>query len=1070
MAHAHGDPSAHELMRLQRQVVRECVARHDGHEVKSMGDGFMLAFASARNAVLCAMEIQRGLDAHNRRDAGRRVAVRMGLNTGEVIREEDDLFGSAIAAAERIMRKARGGEILVSERVRAVMGIAPDIELRERGRFRLKGFPERWRLYEAVWREDGHGPSAMAVAELERTPFVGRLRECETLRSAVRRAGEGVGSVVIVSGEAGVGKTRLATHVLSEAGRQGMLAVSGRCYEHVGGATYAPFAEIFESIVRSVPEDAVREAAGDWLGDIARVMPAMRRYAATERSRADDVAPGQRYDILVAVAAFFDALSAGRRMVLLIDDLQWADEGTSQLLAHLARSAREMGILIIGTVRAERGSEAAPIAKALAELQRQHLAEWIELPAFSGDGVREMLAALAGREPPEQLCDAIAAETDGVAFFVEEVFAHLKEESRLFAADGEWLPGVRVGDVSVPRGLRMVLDLRLARLSDAARAALAAAAVIGREFTPELLERVCALRDDALFDAIDECERSRVVVAADADAGDRFAFAHELMRHALLESMGTSERQRVHRRVAEALEREDAEPAQTESIAYHYVSAGRFAEPARVVAALCAAGDAAMSACAHQAASEHYRAALRMADSHRGTPARERADVLQGLGRAQYRLGELEVSEKTLDAAMEIYRAEGMTADVTETLYLRAVVCTFQARAMNALEFLADAKEIVTDGTQLHGLIHALESQNLMQLRRYDDARKAIDHAKAVASALDDTYLTVRILMASGYQRLMTLELRGAEDDFARVVSTDGIEVHERMAATSRRAMALTGLGRFEEAAAGASAAGGFFRKASDPYEQALAMTPLAVIAMAQGRFEDGRALADDAMAASGSETSRWVSGGLLPLMLQARYATGRMNEIGGMAQMLAGGDESRRPSFVVRLTEALASAAGREPVEFDEISVRRGPGRVLDQQSVVWEAMTAEIAIAARSVELASPASESLMELYGRGVLFTPGWVVLLPRVLGACAVLRGDFDEAERLLRHALEVATRCGARAEVAATHLEFGELFGARGAAGDAGSARSHLAEAQRLCAEVGATTMAPRLDRVEGRFL
>ena len=163
-----GDEAAQEILRAQRELVRQQVERHSGHEVKSLGDGFMVAFASARRAVACAVGIQRALDEHNRRQPpDQQVRVRIGLNTGEVIQEEADLFGEAVNAAARIAAKVKGGQILVSEVVRGVLGRPKDVELVDRGRFRLKGFPERWRLFEVVWQEEAATIRALAlVSEL----------------------------------------------------------------------------------------------------------------------------------------------------------------------------------------------------------------------------------------------------------------------------------------------------------------------------------------------------------------------------------------------------------------------------------------------------------------------------------------------------------------------------------------------------------------------------------------------------------------------------------------------------------------------------------------------------------------------------------------------------------------------------------------------------------------------------------------------------------------------------------------------------------------------------------------
>ena len=276
MTTRRGDEAAQAIIAHPAELVRQQVEQHCGHEVKSLGDGFMVAFASARKAVACAVGIQRALEEHNRQHPDQQVQVRIGLNTGEAIREEADLFGEAVNAAARIAAKAKGGQILLSEAVRGVLGRAKDVELVDRGRFRLKGFPERWRLYEAAWQEEER-PIAAVPALVERTPFVGREAERAELRRLLDQAVRGQGALVMIGGEPGVGKTRLAEELLLEARQRGVLAWTGHCYEMEGASPYIPFVEILETAARVIPAAALRDALGDSAPEVARLMPELRR-------------------------------------------------------------------------------------------------------------------------------------------------------------------------------------------------------------------------------------------------------------------------------------------------------------------------------------------------------------------------------------------------------------------------------------------------------------------------------------------------------------------------------------------------------------------------------------------------------------------------------------------------------------------------------------------------------------------------------------------------------------------------------------------------------------------------
>src|SRR3970040_1577431 len=196
---SRGDAAAQEIMHAHDDLVRQQIEQHSGQEVKSIGDSFMVALDSARKAVDCAVAVQRALEEHNRRSPGQQVQVRVGLNTGEVVQEGDDLFGAAVDAAKRIESKAEGGHILVSEAVRAVIGSVKDLQFVDRGRFRLKGFPERWRLYEVVWHEEP--PATTAPLLVERTPFVCREAERAELRRCLDQVAAGHGAPRMIGGQ-----------------------------------------------------------------------------------------------------------------------------------------------------------------------------------------------------------------------------------------------------------------------------------------------------------------------------------------------------------------------------------------------------------------------------------------------------------------------------------------------------------------------------------------------------------------------------------------------------------------------------------------------------------------------------------------------------------------------------------------------------------------------------------------------------------------------------------------------------------------------------------------------------
>ncbi len=451
LGHRLGDEAAQDVLNAQRALVRQQVEEHSGHEVKGLGDGFMVAFATASKAVACAVGIQRALEEHNRsQPPDQQLEVRIGMNTGEVIQEEADLFGETVNAAARVAAKAKGGQIFISETTRGVMGRAKDVELVDRGRYRLKGFPERWRLFEVVWQED----TAVSPALAERTPFVGREAERAELTAFLDQVAGGRGALVMIGGEPGVGKTRLAEELMAQARQRGLLTLMGRCYEMEGAPPNIPFVEILETTVRIVPRDALREALGEEAAEVAKLMPGLRRVFPDIPPPMQLPPEQERHFLYNSFRDFLARAGRTQPLLLVLDDLHWADDSTLLLLQHLAQQLHEMPVLIIGTYRDMELDVDRPLADALEELHRRRLAHRIALKRLPEASVTVMLAALSGQDPPHPLVRALYGETEGNPFFVEEVYQHLAEEGKLFDAKGRWRSDLDVSELEVPEGVR----------------------------------------------------------------------------------------------------------------------------------------------------------------------------------------------------------------------------------------------------------------------------------------------------------------------------------------------------------------------------------------------------------------------------------------------------------------------------------------------------------------------------------------------------------------------------------------------------------------------------------------
>src|SRR2546425_5867961 len=628
---SQGDAAAQEIVRGHFELLRQQVESHGGREVKTLGDGLMATFVSPRSALTSAIAMQRALaDGNRARPPEQQLEVRVGLNAGEAIREDGDIFGSTVDAAARICAKAAGGQILASETVRGIVGAAKELQFRDRGRFRLKGFPERWRLLEVAWEEEA--PAVVSPPVLaERTPFVGREAERAELRRLMEQAVAGHGSIVLIRGEPGVGKTRLAQELILEARKHGMFDSTGRCYEMEGAPPYIPYIEMLQQSLRRGPA-GFREVLCHEGTRIRALLPELRQVF-------DDIPPPlelppeqERLFLFNSIREFLGRVSHTLPLLHILDDLHWADDATLMLLQHIAQHQDKMAILTVATYRDIELDAARPFAQTLESLVRQRLAHRIALKPLPEAGVEAMLRALTAQPPPPALVQAIYRETEGNPFFVEEVFQHLSEQGKLLDAGGHWRPGLQVSELDVPEGVRLVISRRLERVSEECRAALTEAAVVGRDFTFELLEKLSGLDADVLLDAVDEAERANLIVSpvevptaipTDQTAVDQtgatgtllarpgeapFSFAHELIRQTLISGLSLPRRQRLHLRVAETMEQVYGKDADlyAADLAHHLYQAGAAADPAKTARFLVLAGDRAIEAAAFPKALRNY--------------------------------------------------------------------------------------------------------------------------------------------------------------------------------------------------------------------------------------------------------------------------------------------------------------------------------------------------------------------------------------------------------------------------------------------------------------------------------
>jgi uncharacterized membrane protein len=432
-----------------------------------------------------------------------------------------------------------------------------------------------------------HPQTSPAVLEISpfsfagQTAFVGRESELRTIRAAIDRALTGHGSVVMLAGGPGVGKSRLAMEMAEYASRIGFRCSVGHCYERDEPVPYLPFAEIIESsLAQAASLDDYRRRMGENAAELAQIAPSLRRVFPNIPQPLELPRAQKRRYLFQSVSDTMGRAAQTRSQLYIVEDLHWADESTLALLIHLANRVAQLPVVIIGTYRGGYSENNPAFVRTLEELIRIGVRP-LKLGGLSKDATAQMLRRLSQRQTvPESLVSLIFEESQGYPFFVEEVYRHLIEEGKVFDAAGQFRTDVEIDEIDVPENVRLIIGRRLERLDENEKRALTAAAVIGRSFSFKLLTAICEIDVDELFTIVEKAQQMGVIVASSEAPEKPFTFSHELVRQTLLAGISTPRRQHLHAGVAHAIARlqPDAANERAGDIDIHLIKAGSFAD------------------------------------------------------------------------------------------------------------------------------------------------------------------------------------------------------------------------------------------------------------------------------------------------------------------------------------------------------------------------------------------------------------------------------------------------------------------------------------------------------------
>jgi predicted ATPase/class 3 adenylate cyclase len=579
-----GDTLANEVISLHDDLVRSRLEIAGAVETKSLGDGFMALFTSANQAIQTAVSIQRAIDEHNRANPEMSLSVRMGVNSGDVTQTAGDAQGTAVHAASRVADKAQGGQILVSQVVQDLAGTLGDTRIVDRGLFWLKGFPDRWRLFEVLWRDKGdtervtketRAASAAAFdtqSARAQGPVVGRARELELVTQQMLATPDSGLRAMVLEGEAGIGKTRMLEAAAELAAQQEhpFFVLEVAADEELRG----PFL-LFRSLLTSPQMAAVaREAVA--MEQLDRAQEAISGRG----QRMEGLSPQeQMLRTFDEVAAIVLALTRERPLLLMLDDLQWADDDSIQLIRYLVRTMGSAPIFLLISLRPYTDSATGGASKLIADLDRMRVTQVLRLQRLTPRQSGELLQHLLGSPADESMVESLHSRSEGVPFFLEELARAYREAEAIQLIDGTWTM-TKLSGPAVPSSIQTLVERRLAQLADECRSRLADAGVLGRRFRLADLSRVLAEIDGGPTQTelqVGEDLRNAVdlglIVAERPGSGYDYSFSHDQIRASLLASLPRQRKRDIHHAIAEQLAAE-GRPESLSMLAHHALEAG----------------------------------------------------------------------------------------------------------------------------------------------------------------------------------------------------------------------------------------------------------------------------------------------------------------------------------------------------------------------------------------------------------------------------------------------------------------------------------------------------------------
>ncbi len=883
------------------------------------------------------------------------------------------------------------------------------------------------------------------------------------LRRGLERAAAGRGSVFLVSGEPGIGKTELADRLAVEAESRGVWVLWGRAWEDEGAPAFWPWARVIRAHLERAPDDLASQMQA-MLSHLAQVAPEIREQVPDLPAPPSLNSEQARFRLFDAVTTFLKISARKQPLLVVLDDLHWADKPSLLLLQFLAREIADSRLLVIGTYRDVEVTRGHPLADVLPALRRERTVERILLRGLSEPDVHR-LAVAQGEAVSEALARAIARETEGNPFFVQEIVRHLADEGLLDPGKSGGTAALRIEEMRLPESVREVIGRRLARLQERCLRLLATGSVIGREFAFGVLERVADLEPELVAALLAEASSAGVIEEMTGAIG-RFRFAHALIRETLYEELRTHERVRCHHRVGvvlEALHARNPEPHLAE-LAHHFLEALPGGDVDKAVDHATRAGDRANVQLAYEDAAILYERALQALELREAPNERLRCELLLKLGEARWNTGGLGDPAGPLQEAAALAErigapdllaraALGLAGPGPMVPITAYSIVMLLERALRAL-----AEEDSALRARVMGKLASLQTyccvpEGKALARAATEMARRVGDARTLANVLSTSAWAV-----AGPDDLD--ERRARADELVRLAEVAG---DERLASEGHGWKTAYCIEIGDIAAANREIALQERRAETsrDAYCRFFAANNRGARSLFEGRFADAERLFVQA-----SEIARDIQSAeellgarsMRTLLLEQQGRAGE--SLPGLLRTAA--ELPQVSSWGVAVASYRAAVGQVETARSDVEAVVANDLRDFPRDGLWLQAMSrlADLMGDLGTTARAALVYDLLLPYADRCGSYVTSIACdgSVSRPLGVLASLLGRHDDAERHFENALETNVRIGARIWIAHTQHDYARMLVARDGPGDRGRATALAAQALATAREVGMTPL------------